>query len=121
MFVDAREKRVKDARALMNLQNNRAGRRVGHYIISQYNVLSLTRFLGSTSAYDIGMQMSWCQWCMHNQDMLVGVARVLQGWILLEDSLRLRETGLHESDGDWAHSHNFRGTQEDNEIRHCLL
>ncbi|ELU12345.1 hypothetical protein CAPTEDRAFT_96953, partial [Capitella teleta] len=27
MFVDAREKRVKDARALMNLQNNRAGRR----------------------------------------------------------------------------------------------
>ena len=27
-FVDAREKKVKDARALMNLHNNRAGRRV---------------------------------------------------------------------------------------------
>ena len=27
-FVDAREKRIRDGRALMNLHNNRAGRRV---------------------------------------------------------------------------------------------
>lgn len=30
MFIDAKEKRVRDARALMNLHNNRAGRRVSH-------------------------------------------------------------------------------------------
>ena len=28
MFVDAREKRMQDARAVMNIHNNRAGRRV---------------------------------------------------------------------------------------------
>ena len=28
MFIDAKERKVRDARALMNLHNNRAGRRV---------------------------------------------------------------------------------------------
>lgn len=31
MFIDARERRVRDARALMNLHNNRAGRRVSTF------------------------------------------------------------------------------------------
>lgn len=32
MFIDARERRVRDARALMNLHNNRAGRRVSTFL-----------------------------------------------------------------------------------------
>lgn len=32
MFIDARERRVRDARALMNLHNNRAGRRVSIFL-----------------------------------------------------------------------------------------
>ena len=32
-FVDAREKVIRDARALMNLHNNGAGRKVSYYII----------------------------------------------------------------------------------------
>ena len=40
MFVDAREKRMRDARALMNLQNNRAGRRVS--TLSDSNLVTVS-------------------------------------------------------------------------------
>lgn len=36
-FIDAREKKVRDARALMNLHNNRAGRRVRPVILGLYS------------------------------------------------------------------------------------
>lgn len=33
MFIDAKEKRIRDSRALMNLHNNRAGRRVSVHLV----------------------------------------------------------------------------------------
>ena len=43
MFIDARERRVRDARALMNLHNNRAGRRVSNMKYSTIHIMNIHR------------------------------------------------------------------------------
>lgn len=49
MFIDARERRVRDARALMNLHNNRAGRRVSTFLMIQTLKMWITIQLSFTS------------------------------------------------------------------------
>lgn len=49
MFIDARERRVRDARALMNLHNNRAGRRVSIFFMIQTLKMWITIQLSFTS------------------------------------------------------------------------
>lgn len=51
-FVDAKEKRLKDARALMNLHNNRCGRTV-----STHMCLSTLFFQGVTLMWEHGLNV----------------------------------------------------------------
>lgn len=56
MFIDARERRVRDARALMNLHNNRAGRRVS--ILLRYYWIRLKIKI------TIALSLLWCKFAV---------------------------------------------------------
>lgn len=80
MFVDARDKRVRDARALMNLQNNRAGRRVGDSQVIDLATPDhhprLLLIAGRSTSHDAGVQVSRGQRGMHHPHLLAGHAGV---------------------------------------------
>lgn len=94
-FVDAKERKERDARALMNLHNNRAGRKVGsqnrvpllmfkNAHTHTHTLIRLTScllsFPGGEALHDAGVQVSRCQRLMQHSHLLVGHGRLQTHW-----------------------------------------